>query len=242
MARRIELQNSLLSEHLEALEQGGRYSVTTISLTSTWLLKFEAFLGSKSPTELKVKDLEDWNRLLAWTPGPTGKLYSENTINQAVGSIRRFYRWLLAEGRIKTNPAQTLQTKKAKIVKPKREYLASEIRELLGSPDLGTASGIRSRALLGVLLETKASHRACSGLDLGHLCFDTETLLTKGRQQKIHALSFGLLADLKRYLQESRPLLIQAPTQALFLNKKGERLSKESVNQVLLIHRRHCGL
>jgi integrase/recombinase XerD len=242
MADRKKLSEPSFHRHLEFLEASGDYSQVTISLALAWLLRFEEFCGKRCPLSLQAKDLEDWHKLLTWTPGPSGKLYSQNTVNQAVGTLRRLYRWLLAEGELETDPTRTLLTVKPKRVSQKPEFSVNEKRQLLASPNKETATGIRDRALLGVLLETRASYQACSAIDLKALCFDTGALLTRGRQQQIHSLSFGVLADLERYLNEARPLLIQAPNKALFLNQKGERLSKGSVHQVMLRHRKFCEL
>ena len=104
----------MISQHLKALESSGDYSKTTISIARMWLTHFQAFCGERDPAALKTKDLEQWHKQLVWTPGPRGKLYSPNTVSQAVGAIRRLYRWLLAEGKLKKNPTETLVTSRVK--------------------------------------------------------------------------------------------------------------------------------
>jgi integrase/recombinase XerD len=233
----------MISQHLEALKRSTNYSKTTIYTAQAWLTRFQVFCGDRHPTELRVKDLEQWHKQLAWTPGPTGKLYSPNTVNQAVGAVRRLYQWLLAEGELKVDPTSTLLTPRVKKTRSQKLDLApSEIRKLLFSPDLESPTGIRDRAILGVLLETKVSRSTCSLIDQDHLCFDTGALLTKGRTRQIHSLSDGLLADLHRYLREGRPLLISGASSALFLNLKGKRHSGPSIQQMIRYHCRLCGL
>lgn len=235
----------MTEEHLEFLKQSGDYSKETALRAAHWLKQFQAFCRAhdKEPAELRTEDLEQWHKELSWTPGPKGKLYSQNSINQAVGAIRRLYRWSLAEGKLKADPSRTLVTPNVKNARcQKLEFTPSETRKLLSSPDLETPMGIRDRAILGILLETQASRKACSRIDVHHLCFDTGALLTKGRNQQIHSLSDGLNADLKRYLREARPLLLGDATQALFLNRFGNRISAPSVHQLFHHHRKLCGL
>lgn len=231
----------MIQAHLEALRRGGRYSRSTISSAALWLSSFEAFRGDHCPSELRSADLERWQKELKWTPGPSGNLYSESSLNQAVGAVRRFYRWALSEGRIKTDPTQGLVTPKAEPTRGnKLEMSATEARKLLSSPSLETPIGIRDRAILGLLIETGISRPACSRLALAHLQFDTGALLSKGRAQRIHSLGPGLLADIERYLREARPLLVRAGenSPALFLNIHGDRITANSISQLLRYHRK----
>ena len=235
--------NTVIEDHLKALKVSGNYSKSTISAARSWLANFQNFCGDRDPTELGTKDLEQWHKLMVWTPGPSGKLYSPNTVNQAVGTVRRFYRFLLAEGKLKTNPTQTLFTPGVKKTKSQAlDLMPSEMRKLLYSPDLETPAGIRDRAVFGVLMETGISRLACSRIDQRNLCFETGALLTKGRSQQIHSLSDGLSADLQRYLREARPLLVSDITAALFLNRDGNRYSGTSIQQMVRLHRQLCGL
>ncbi|HIB69715.1 MAG TPA: hypothetical protein EYO33_32720 [Phycisphaerales bacterium] len=225
----------MIEEHLQYLKASGEYSQVTCEIARAWLLQFQAFCGGRDPAALKTKDLERWHKELVWTPGANGKIYSPGTVNLAVGAVRRFYRWAMATGKVSKNPTATLVTPAVK--KPRKSRLdslsPSKRRKLLACPNLDTSFGIRDRAILALLLETRISSPACSKIDLHHLCFDTGALLTKGRFQKIHSLSDGLLADLQRYCRESRPLLVGPGTQALFLDRFQNRLSVGSVQQVI---------
>lgn len=223
----------MIEEHLQALKVSGDYSRATIESARAWLHHFQMFCGDRSPAELRTKDLEQWHKQLIWTPGPQGKLYAEGTVNQAVGAVRRLYRWGLASGKLQNDPTKTLFTPKAKKVRSQSfELKPSEKRKFLASLDPDSRFSIRDRAVLGILLETGISRPVCSRIDREHLCFDTGALLTKGRGQKIHSLTEGLLADLHRYLREARPLLVKDITPALFLNSHGNRLSPTSIQRL----------
>lgn len=222
----------VIARHLQALRADG-YSESTITLAEAWLLRLQEFAANRDLTELRPQDLEQWQKQLRWTPGPRGALYSDNTINQAVGTARRFYRYLQEAGEVGENPAAGLTLPKVQAAK--REFSLSEVRRVLASPPRDTPNGIRDRAVLGVILETRMPTTACSRLDLTDVCFDTAALRSQGRIQAIHAVSDGLLADLERYLRESRPLLIspEHKTDAFFLNVRGHRLSTQAVRAIL---------
>lgn len=232
----------MIEEHLQSLRDGD-YAAATISSATDWLRKFADFCGDRNPLELKESDLLAWHKALSWTPGVSGKLYSQCSINQAVGAVRRYYRWAIAEGLLKQSPTAKLVTPYAqRVLPPKLSYSPAQQRKLLTSPDLATPLGVRDRAILALLLETKISRKACARIDQSHLQFDTGALLTTGRTRQIHSLSQGLLADLEHYLQDSRPLLVRHVEPALFLTREGKRMTKGGIDRMLLVHRRRCGL
>jgi integrase/recombinase XerD len=233
----------MIEDHLQALQSGRRYSKATIITARAWLERFAAFCGDRCPSQLRPTDLAAWHKELTWTPGPSGKLYSESTVNQAVGAVRRLYRWAIAEGRVKADPTGQLVTAAAKRNRSNRLQLSTtETRKLLASPSLETPAGIRDRVIFAILLETGISRPACSRIDLEHFQPDTGALLTRGRTQQIHSLSPGLIADIERYLREARPLLLKGKHRALFLNSNGDRVSGASIQQSLRYHRQLCGL
>ena len=215
-------------DYLESLRREGRYSVTTLTIISGWLEKLERFAGNQELAKLKAKDLEGWRKELAWKPGTSGRMLSENTQNQAVLAVRGFYRWLVANGFVSTDPAEGLKVRGVP-KKASRSFTVAERRAILSFPNLETAVGIRDRAVLGLLLETGISRPACSLLELSDLDLDIGALMAGGRKAGLRTISEGLSADLERYLRESRPVLAGLGETALFVNAKGQRLSHGSV-------------
>jgi integrase/recombinase XerD len=229
------------SEYLEHLRRHGRHSERTLTIISNWLAKLEQFAGERDAVTLRAVDLVAWRKELTWSPGPSGRLPSENTVNQAVLAVRGFYRWAVATGTIPTDPAAGLKVRR--LPAKRRQPLATkDARKLLAFPRQDTPTGVRDRAVLAVLLETGISRRACSSLDLANLHLDTGAFMAGGRKGGIHTLSDGLSADLERYLRESRPQLFHGSQSALFLNSKGGRLSTESVQGIVRRALLGCGL
>jgi site-specific recombinase XerD len=241
----MSASQDLINRHLQDLRDQG-YSETTVQIASSWLTKCASFFAERSLGELVTDDLVQWHKDLSWRPGPSGKLYSANTINQAVGALRRFYRLEISAGLLKSDPTVGLVTPSVKRTKSQKlSLLPSETRKLLSSLDFDTMDGIRNRAIIGMILETKISRRSCSDIDCSHLQLDTGALLTLGRVREIHSLSAGLLGDLERYLRDARPLLLgteSKPCEALFLNRNGGRFASASIQQMLTAQLKLCGL
>lgn len=226
----------MIDRFVAAARQEARYSETTVAITSGWLELLQRSLAPRPLLDLKPRDLKDWHQGLSWTPGPSGKLYSVSTVSQAAGAVRRFYRWAVAEGLLTRDPSTELRALRGngKRWRP----TTAEARKLLSLPTLDTATGIRDRAVMGLLFETGIPVPACARLDLEHLQLDTGALLASGRTRWLHSLSEGLLDDLDRYCTEARPALDRGQSQALFLNIHGRRLETGAIRIRLRTYRR----
>lgn len=226
----------MIDEFLAAARQEGRWSKTTVAITAGWLELLQHSFASRPLLSLKPKELKDWHQGLSWTPGPSGKLYSVSTISQAAGAVRRFYRWAVAEGLLSADPATDLR-----IVRGNGQRwrpTTAEARRLLALPSPDTTTGIRDRAVLGLLFETGIPVPACARLDLDHLQLDTGALLASGRTRWLHSLSDGLLGDLERYCAHARPALDRGQSPALFLNVHGRRFEAGAIRIRLRSYRR----
>lgn len=229
----------MIAGYLEHLKESG-YSGATVAATKAWLRHLEEHCGGRL-AELKAAELTAYQQSLRWQPGPSGKMYAENTVNQATDVVRRFFRWAALAGLIDRDPAAHLTTRRV-LAKPRRELSVCEIRKLLAQPDLGTFSGCRDRAILGLIIETRVSAPALSRLEIDHFEPDMAALLVSGRRREILGLSDGLLSDLVRYLGEARPGVAASGETALFIGRAGRRLSPAAFRQVVATHARRAGV
>lgn len=232
----------MMEAYLKDLERQTRYSASTLIIVTWWLKSFESYCAGRDPALLKEKDLLEWRQRLAWTPGPSGRMYSPNTVNQALQTVRSFYRWAASTGRIAVSPAAGLKIGHVPR-QPKPDLTAAQVRSLMATLDLDTPVGIRDRAILGLVLGPKLSYGALARLELGHVALDAGALMASGRRGGVQSLSDDICADLERYLCESRPVLVGSQRfEAFFLNRFGRPLSKESVNAAVMQAHRKSGL
>lgn len=223
----------MISEFLEHL-QARKYSPITVEISKKWLEHFTA--RYPEPDQLKPADLTRYHKSLHWEPGPSGKLYSQNTVNQAIGVIRAYLRWCVEQGYLKTSPASHLKTRGAP--KTERVYLTTtQARKLLSLPDLGTPLGLRDRAALGLVVEVQAPPGALARLNLSDFQPDTGAVLLKSRKRRIVDLGKGLQADLERYIRLGRQGQAQHGENALFVSSSGKRLSTSAFQEIL---RKYC--
>jgi site-specific recombinase XerD len=229
----------MIAAYLEHLQAEG-YSKSTLVAAKRWLkyleLHFNGCLG-----ELKASDLTDFQQSLRWKLGPQGKLYSENSINQAVDVLRGFYRWATLIGLVPKDPTAHLLTRRAPR-KAHRELTATEARKLLFHPDPATFHGCRNRAILGLALETRASCGAMARMDLEHFQADIGAILLQGRKREIVSLSDGLCDDLSLYLRQARPGVAKPGEKAFFVSQRGRRMVSKGFHGVIVTHAQGAGV
>lgn len=118
-----------------------------------------------------------------------------------------------------------------------------EVRRLLEAASVGTGEdpvSLRDRALLEFLYATGARVSEATGLDLPAVNLDDRLVLLTGKGNKQRVVPVGSYActALKAYLDSGRPALQRRSKKglersAVFLNKRGRRLSRQSVWEIL---------
>jgi len=140
-----------------------------------------------------------------------------------VACFRGFYRFLVIDGRIDTNPADDLRPPRAWKTLPR--YLSVEdVDQLMGQPDVSAPRGLRDRALIELLYATGmrvselvALRPADVNLDASYL-----TCTGKGDKQRIVPIGDEAATWVRRYLAEARPALLgKRSSPRLFVNARG---------------------
>lgn len=91
------------------------------------------------------------------------------TVKLNLAAIRKMFDYLVLGHVIESNPAWSVRGPKHVIKKGKTPVLsAEEARHLLDSMDVGTISGLRDRALIGVMIFSFARVSAVVGMDIEH--------------------------------------------------------------------------
>lgn len=154
------------------------------------------------------------------------------SIVRKLSSLSIFLKFLKIEGIIKDNPSHLLNRPKAAKVLPK--YLSlEEIEKFIASFDKLKPEGIRDRALFELIYSCGLRVSEVSGLNISSVYFKESILQVIGKGNKERYIPIGerALIELKNYLKEGRPFLEKRnkKTDALFLNFRGERLTRKGI-------------
>ncbi|WP_077615198.1 site-specific tyrosine recombinase XerD [Caenibacillus caldisaponilyticus] len=160
---------------------------------------------------------------------------SAATIARQTASIRQFHRFLLRENRTSRDPSHHIGAPKTERRLPK-VLSTREVEALLYAPDTTTPAGIRDRAMLEVLYATGVRVSELVQLDLDdlHLAMGFVRCMGKGGKERLVPLGRAAIQATEQYLAEARPKLAKhKTTNAVFLNQRGERLTRQGLWKIL---------
>jgi integrase/recombinase XerC len=166
------------------------------------------------------------------------------SIVRKLSAVRSFYRYLTREGILAKNPIDNAASPRLDRRLP--SFLTvDETVSLLKAPDVSTPQGQRDRALMELIYAAGLRVSELVSLDLDNVNLDSREIRVWGKGSKERVVLMGEIADsaLKDYLENGRPQMVAGkPTDALFLNRDGQRLSQRSVQKMLIRYAAMAGI
>jgi integrase/recombinase XerD len=171
--------------------------------------------------------------------------YAATTQARKVAAVKSFFDFMVTEGKVAKDPTEHVETPKVGKTLPKA-ISVSQARRLLEQPyQLSTQEAVRDRAMLELLYATGMRVSELVSLDLGDIdvregfvrCFG------KGRKERLLPIHQKAIQVLMEYLDKTRPRLVHGQEQkAMFLNRRGERLTRQGFWQKIKEYARLAGL
>lgn len=162
------------------------------------------------------------------------KKFEPSSINRHLSSLRSFYNFLLNKGVIDTNPFKLVSGPKKALKLP--NYMKYSEFEIMISSCGDDPLGIRNQALLELLLATGARIGELIKIKEEDIDFTNKEIkvLGKGNKERICYFNEHASSSLKKYLNESRPILLKNKTSKyLFINHIGGNLTDRGVRAIL---------
>lgn len=152
-----------------------------------------------------------------------------------LSGVKAFYRFLLLDDQIESDPTALLESPKLGRKLPE-VISVEEIDAILSMIDLSKAEGRRNRAMLEVLFSCGLRVTELVGLKLSNL-YRAEgfiRVIGKGDKERFVPISARALKEIDLYLPNRNALEIQSGQEdILFLNRRGRMLSREMIFMVL---------
>ncbi|MFC4712383.1 site-specific tyrosine recombinase XerD [Planococcus dechangensis] len=170
---------------------------------------------------------------------------NSRTVARHISSIRSFHQFLIREKRSDTDP--TVHLEMPQMDKKLPNVLSiEEVDALLESPDTSKASGLRDRAMLELLYASGMRVSECINLDIEdvHLTMGFVRCTGKGGKERIIPLGRAALEANRQYIESGR-LEMRKPsekTDALFINQRGKRLTRQGFWKLLKQHTQKAGI
>ena len=167
-----------------------------------------------------------------------------STVARKLAALRSLFRYFCREGALVANPAGAVAAPVVERALP-RHLPVEQVAEAMEAPSSERFSGVRDRAILEVFYGGGIRLGELVGLNLSSLDLAEGTIkvMGKGRKERIAPIGAKAQEALKAYLQRRAEVLLecdisQVEVGALFLNGRGKRLSRRTVQRIVERHLR----
>jgi integrase/recombinase XerD len=171
--------------------------------------------------------------------------YAVTTVARKIAAAKSFFNFMVSEGKLKEDPVENISS--PKVGKPLPDALSiSQVRKLIEQPaKMNTPDARRDRAMLELLYASGMRVSELVSLNLGDVdvndCF--VRCFGKGSKERMVPIYPQAAKVVDEYIKEVRPLWAHRNTEkALFLNQRGERLTRQGLWQILKNYAREAGL
>jgi len=234
-----------LDTYLRHLSVERGLSKNTLSAYKGDLARYFVYLEINSFTEITVSP----QQLLDFSVSLNSAGYKATSISRVLAAVRGFHKFLVLEDMRPDDPTVKLRPPKLGFRLPK----ALNQQQVL---DLLTAAGpepdekstdslrLRDRAILELMYSTGTRVSEVVGLDLDEI--DDSGLIRvrgKGSKERVVPLGGYAMRSIQAYLVRTRPgLAAKGGDNALFLNSRGGRLSRQSIWEIIQKAGKVCDL
>jgi integrase/recombinase XerD len=160
---------------------------------------------------------------------------ADSSIARRLAAVRGWTGFLLREGALADDPALDLTAARRGRRLPDT-LTVDEVERLLAQPRGDGPQALRDRAILELLYAAGLRVGELVGLDVAdvHLSVEYVRCVGKGSKERVVPIGAAAVRALQRYLVQARPVLVgRRQTAALFVNRRGGRLTRQSVWSLL---------
>jgi integrase/recombinase XerD len=255
--RSEEAMHQDVERFLQVLEAERGFSVNTIFAYRNDLTQFLAFLageradeggrgpsgagdvGTASAASQRIPHVEKWEQLTdddltSYLLYLRSRKYASSTVARKMAAIKSFFNFLIAEGQLRSDPGARMTAPRVDKYTP-RSITPGEVERLLQQPakDGDTAArrpeAARDRAMLETLYATGMRVSELVALDCDDVNLLERYMRCAGRtaRERQVPLRDSAVEAIDYYLLQARPRLALREEDALFLNHRGNRLTRQ---------------
>lgn len=202
------------------LEEG--LSRNTLQAYRSDLLQYAAWLVAHAPTVTLLSTRTEHLQAYFADRFVESKATSSN---RRLSVFRRYFRWALRERLVDADPTLQILAAKQPLRVPKL-LSEAQVDALLAAPDVGTALGLRDKAMLELLYASGLRVSELVLLKMFHVSLSDGVLRILGKGNKERLVPFGDVARqwLTAYLNDSRPVLLgEHSSDAIFVTTSGPK-------------------
>lgn len=183
-----------------------------------------------TPNKVKLQHLKDFLEML------NKKGVSPRTQARTISGIKSFFKFLLIEEKINSDPTSLLQS--PKIGRKLPDILSTEqINSLIDAIDTDKPESLRNRAILEILYSCGLRVSELVNIKVSDLFFDEGYIKVEGKAGKERLIPISIKAadEITKYINEYRSNLKigRDSEDILFLNRRGHSLSRVMIFTII---------
>ncbi|HLN19841.1 MAG TPA: site-specific tyrosine recombinase XerD [Bacteroidales bacterium] len=189
---------------------------------------FSEINSDTQPASVTYNDLQSF---LSWYGV---KNTNARTQSRVLSGIRAFFRFLLIEGEIDSNPSSLIESPKIGFKLP--DVLSvEEIDNMINQIDLSKPEGHRNKAILETLYGCGLRVSELTSIRLTDIhTLERYIMVTgKGSKQRLVPVSGKALKEIDMYLQDRSRMKTIHDSNVLFLNRRGRKLSRSMIFHII---------
>jgi integrase/recombinase XerD len=216
----------LIDEYLGSLQVERGAALNTLQAYRRDLVGFEQFL-LREHRRVDAVGVSDLSRYLA---ALRRRGLGSRSVSRHLSAVRGFYRFMLDGRHIARDPTEHLDSPRPARRLP-RTLSIEDAAALVEAPDTSRPDGLRDRALLELLYACGLRASEALGLRIEDVNFAAGyvTVTGKGDRQRLVPVGAQALDWVRRYLTTARPRRVRRECPALFLNRSGGSMSRQSL-------------
>ena len=216
-----------IREYMTMLKVERTLAQNTLESYQRDLNQYHSFLKDdlkiKSIKNVTLGDIRTYVRYLS------DKAMAASSVKRAISTIRTYHNFLLAEGRMKDNPAQLLEAPKIPQKLP-NILTIEEIDTILNIIPNDKPMALRDLAIFEMMYSCGLRVTELCDIKTTDILWDSELIRVNGKGNKQRFVPIGPIArdNLKNYLNHKRPSLADKNHNVveLFLSQNGRKLTR----------------
>ena len=223
----------IIDDYIDFLSHSKKTAQNTLCAYKRDLSFYLDYLSSRKVglVDADFDHVADYKKIL------TGSGKSVATVSRSMSSLRSFYKYLVANNFIETNP--TREIKNDKTEKKFFEVLTEdEIDALLAQPDTSDFKGKRDKAMLEVLYATGVKVSELMAFDVSDVNLKMGYIRCKTNNNadndRVILLYPTAVKELEDYIKHARKYFVTDGNEtALFVNVNGDRMTRQGFWKLL---------
>ena len=173
------------------------------------------------------------------------RAYASSTVARKVASVKSFLHYLVNSGHLHIDPSDHLDSPKVKKNLPHAIRLEEMVQLMAAPANDRSPKALRDKALLEMLYATGMRVTELVSLDLDNVDLESQSVTCgeSGKRKRTVPMYDGARQAVDAYLREGRPQLVVNPTEpALFLNHRGQRLTRQGLWLIIKHYVKEAGI